>query len=123
MTRPAHTEDTFNREELFHVYIQIDTIPHPKPNPLGWIQKDVDLQIMKQCPFKFAITNRYIDEVTCEGVPLDVCQVILGSPYLWDQDAIHYWRLCKYRLVKDGKEFHINACKPQATKNLLIDNC
>ncbi|CAL2259851.1 unnamed protein product [Prunus armeniaca] len=150
MTRPADTEDTYNREELFHVNIQVkqsvvqaiidpgsqknlisealvrtvglNTTPHPKPYPLGWIQKDVDLQITKQCTFKFVITNRYIDEVTCEVVPLDVCQVILGSPYLWDRDAIHYRRLRKYRLVKDGKEFHINACKPQATNNLLTDN-
>ncbi|KAI5323954.1 hypothetical protein L3X38_033027 [Prunus dulcis] len=86
MTRPADTEDTYNREELFHV----------------------NIQITKQCTFKFAITNRNIDEVTCEVVPLDVCQVILGSPYLWDGDAIHYRRLCKYQVVKDGKEFHIN---------------
>ncbi|KAI5335208.1 hypothetical protein L3X38_025341 [Prunus dulcis] len=31
-------------------------------------------------------------------------------------------RLRKYRLVKDGKEFLINACRPQATDNLLIAN-
>ncbi|KAI5323730.1 hypothetical protein L3X38_032802 [Prunus dulcis] len=88
----------------------------------GWIQKDVDLHITKQCTFKFSITNRYIDEVTCDVVPLEVCQVILGSPYLWDRDAIHYRRLRKYRLVKDAKEFHINAYKPQATDNLLTAN-
>ncbi|KAK0581202.1 hypothetical protein LWI29_011272 [Acer saccharum] len=81
--------------------------------------KDVDLQITKQCTFKFTIIDRYIDEVTCEVVPLDVCQVILGSPYLWDRDAIHYRRLQKYRLVKEGKEFHINACKPKATNRLM----
>ncbi|CAL2240331.1 unnamed protein product [Prunus armeniaca] len=71
MTRPADTEDTYNREELFHVNIQVkqgvvqaiidpgskknrisealvkkvglDTTPHPKPYSLEWIQKDVDL--------------------------------------------------------------------------------
>ncbi|CAL2256726.1 unnamed protein product [Prunus armeniaca] len=65
MTRPADTEDTYNREELFHVNIQVkqsvvqaiidpgsqknlisealvrkvglETTPHPKPYPLGWI--------------------------------------------------------------------------------------
>ncbi|CAL2244416.1 unnamed protein product [Prunus armeniaca] len=101
MTRPTDTEDTYNREELFHVNIQVkqsvvqaiivpgsqknrisealvrkvglDATSHHKSYPLGWIQKDVDLQITKQCTFKFAITNRYIDEVTCEVVPLDVC--------------------------------------------------
>ncbi|CAL8129810.1 unnamed protein product [Prunus armeniaca] len=133
MARPADTEETYNHAELFHVNIQVkqkalvrkvslDTTLYPKSYSLGWIQKDVDLQIKKQCTFKFVITNRYIDEVTCEVVPLDVCQVILGSPYLWDRDAIHYHRLCKYRLVKDEKEFHINACKPQPIDNLLTAN-
>ncbi|CAL9009186.1 unnamed protein product, partial [Prunus brigantina] len=102
--------------------VGLDTTPYPKSYPLGWIQNDVDLQIKKQCTFKFAITNRYINEVTCEVVPFDVCQVILGSPYLWDRDVIHYQRLRKYRLVKDEKEFHINACKPQAIDNLLTTN-
>ncbi|KAI5336149.1 hypothetical protein L3X38_015415 [Prunus dulcis] len=82
MTRPADTEDTYNCEALFHVNIQ----------------KDVDLQITKRCTFKFAIRNRYIDEVTCEVVPLELCQVILSSPYLCDRDVIHYQRLRKYDL-------------------------
>ncbi|MDZ7970879.1 MAG: reverse transcriptase family protein, partial [Nostoc sp. DedSLP03] len=43
----------------------------------------------------------------------DVCQVVLGSPYLWDRDAIHYRRLRKYRLVKDGKEYIVNATRNQ----------
>ncbi|CAL2229057.1 unnamed protein product [Prunus armeniaca] len=129
MTRPADTEDTYNREELFDVNImgkqsvvQAIIDPGSQKNLISKALKDVDLQITKQCTFKFAITNRYIDEVTCEVVHLDVCQVILGSPYLWDRVAIHYQRLLKYRLVKDGKEFHINACKPQATDNLLTNN-
>ncbi|KAL6142111.1 hypothetical protein ACLB2K_060394 [Fragaria x ananassa] len=150
MTSPTDVAEAYNREELFHLNIQVkqsvvqaivdlgsqknrisealvrkvglETMPHPKPYPLGWIQKDIDMQITKQCTFKFAITNRFIDEVTCKVVPLDVCQVILGSPYLWDCDPIHYRRLQKYRLVKDGKEFHINACRPQFTDTLLIVN-
>ncbi|KAF6168567.1 hypothetical protein GIB67_005179 [Kingdonia uniflora] len=66
------------------------------------------------------ITERFIDKVTREVVPLDVCQVILGSPYLWDRDAIHYRRARKYRLVKEGKEFHINVCKEHVTTNNLV---
>lgn len=83
------------RNLFFECMVQkmgLETIAHPRPYPLGWIQKDVEMKVTKQCTFKFAITGRYIDEVTCEVVPLDVCQVILGSPYLWDRDAIHYMR-------------------------------
>lgn len=97
-------------------------MPRPKPYPLGWIQKDINMQIVKQCTFKFAIANHYINKVTCEVVPLDICQVILGSPYLWDHDAIHNKRLQKYRLLKYGQEFHINVYKTQSTDNTLIAN-
>ncbi|KAA8550299.1 hypothetical protein F0562_001983 [Nyssa sinensis] len=92
---PATTDE---KEELFNVQIQIkqevigaivdtgsqknlifaslvqklglDTIPHPKPYPLGWIQKDMELKIDRQCTFQFAITNQYIDEITCEVQPI-----------------------------------------------------
>jgi hypothetical protein len=43
--------------------------------------------------------------VTCEVVPLDICQVILGSPYLWDRDAIFYRRRQQYQFTKDGKDY------------------
>ncbi|KAF6175534.1 hypothetical protein GIB67_038108, partial [Kingdonia uniflora] len=88
------------------------TIAHPKPYGLGKIQKDADLMITKQCTFKFAITERFIDKVTCE--------VILGSTYLWDRDVIHYHRVLKYSLVKGGNEFHINACKEHVTTSNLV---
>lgn len=76
---------------------------------LGWIQKDVELKITKQCTLRFAITEKYIDEVTCEVVPLDVCQVIFGSPYLWDRDAIHYRRLQKYRFLLEKESRLLNT--------------
>ncbi|KAF6159259.1 hypothetical protein GIB67_032030 [Kingdonia uniflora] len=41
-------------------------------------------------------------------------------PYLWDRDAIHYRRARKYRLVMEGKEFHINACKEHVTASNLV---
>ncbi|KAK1559947.1 hypothetical protein Q3G72_020327 [Acer saccharum] len=64
-----------------------------------------------------AVSN-LINELSTLKAP-HVCQVILGSPYLWDRDDIHYRRLRKYRLVKEEKEFHINACKPKATNRLM----
>ncbi|KAA8546775.1 hypothetical protein F0562_003204 [Nyssa sinensis] len=100
-TRSSSPTTTNEKEELFNVRIQIkqevigaivdtgsqknlistslvqklglDTIPHPKPYPLGWIQKDMELKIDRQCTFWFAITNQYIDEITCEVVPINIC--------------------------------------------------
>ena len=33
---------------------------------------------------------------------IDVCEVIVGSPYMWDRD-VAFTRSNEYRLVKDGK--------------------
>lgn len=59
----------------------------PKPYPLEWIQKEASTSVTKQCTFKFEFDETYTDEVTYDVVLLDVCQVILGSRYLWDKDA------------------------------------
>jgi hypothetical protein len=50
-------------------------------------------------------------EVEIDVVPLDVCGVVFGSPYMYMRDAIFMKRLNQYRLVKDGKSFIINAHK------------
>lgn len=49
-------------------------------------------------------------------IPLDICGVILGNPYLWDIDALYYRRLNKYKLVKDGKDYLVI---PQKRKKKL----
>jgi hypothetical protein len=37
---------------------------------------------------KFAISSKFVDEVTCDVVPLNECEMVLGSPYLYDHKAI-----------------------------------
>ncbi|CAL8137529.1 unnamed protein product [Prunus armeniaca] len=70
--------------------LRLTTTPHPNPYPLGWIQKDVKSQITRKC------TREYIDEVTCEVVPLDVCQ--------------------------DGVEYFIHASKVSLSNSLISAN-
>ena len=64
------------------------TEPHPHPYSLGWFRKDVELRITKRCILRIAVTAQFIDEVTCEVVPLDICQVMFGNSYLYIRDAL-----------------------------------
>ena len=73
----------------------LETFNHTNPYPLGWVHRNASLQVTKQCKLKFTICAKYIDEVMVDVVPLDICGVILGNPYMWDRDGIYYKRLNK----------------------------
>ena len=73
---------------------------HKKPSPLGWVCKDKLLQVTKQCDLKFAIKSKFIDEVKFDVVPLNICGIVLGSPYLYDRKEIFYRKHNQYKLFK-----------------------
>jgi hypothetical protein len=41
---------------------------------------------------KFAVNDKFSDEVELEVVPLDVCKVVFESPYMYMRDDIFMWR-------------------------------
>ena len=49
-------------------------------------------------------------------IPLDICGIVLGSPYLYDHDAIFYRKEHKSHLKKYGIGYIVRAHK---TKNHL----
>ena len=55
-------------------------------------------------------------------VPLDVCEVVMGSPYMWDRDVIFLRRANQWKLVKEGKTYLINAYKGKEKISLLSAN-
>jgi hypothetical protein len=95
------------------------TKPHKKPYHLGWIHNDNQLQVNKQCVLKFAINSQFIDEVELEVVPLDICGIVLGSPYLYDRKAIFYREDNKYQLTKYGKEYVVRAHQKKLNLSLI----
>jgi hypothetical protein len=45
-------------------------------------------QVTHECRLNFCISNQIVDELEFDVVPLDVCEVIFMSPYLWDKYVI-----------------------------------
>jgi hypothetical protein len=89
--------------------LKLETIPHPKPYPLGWICDNDKLQVTRRCKLRFAITANFIDEVELDVIPLDICGIVLGSPYLYDRKAIFHRHENKYHLFKNGVEYIVRA--------------
>jgi hypothetical protein len=62
----------------------LETKPYPNPYPLGWVCDKAKLNVTKQCSVKFAFASNLIDEVYLDVVSLDICVIVLGTPYLYD---------------------------------------
>jgi hypothetical protein len=60
--------------------LKLETSPHPKPYPLGWICDNAKLQVTRRCKLRFVITVNFVDEVELDVIPLDICGIVLGSP-------------------------------------------
>jgi hypothetical protein len=68
----------------------LETRPHLRSYPLGWNCDNSQVNVTKQCKLQFVITSSFIDEVELDMVTLDICNMVLGSPYLYDMKAIFY---------------------------------
>jgi len=66
------------------------TTPHKKPYPLGWVCDKAKLQVTRQCKLRFSFGSTFVDEVKLDIVPMYICGIVLGSPYLYDEKAILY---------------------------------
>lgn len=55
-------------------------------------------------------------------VLLDVCDVVIGSPYLWDHDIIFMRRGNEWRLVKEEKPYLINTYNDKKNISLILIN-
>nr|CAD1844295.1 unnamed protein product [Ananas comosus var. bracteatus] len=76
-----HSQKNLISENLVQ-RLGLSTTPHPHPYPLGWINSKIEMKIDRECKVKFPVTGVYIDEMLCEVVSLNICNLIFGSPYL-----------------------------------------
>jgi hypothetical protein len=64
----------------------LSTTPHLHPYNIGWLRQGQDLCVSQQCRLSYDI-QPFKEEVLCDVAPLDVCDVLLGQPYMWKRHA------------------------------------
>jgi len=60
-----------------------------------------------------------VDEVKLDVIPLDICAMVLGSPYLYDRKAIFFRHENKYQITKDRVEYIVRAHQTKINANLI----
>lgn len=60
--------------------LDLETHNHPRPYPLGWLNKETQINVTKQCRLKFSITNNYIVGCGCLKIDPSKIDVIVKWP-------------------------------------------
>jgi len=99
--------------------LSLEKKPHKNPYPLGWVCDKTKLQVKKQCKLRFIIGSKFVDEVELDIIPLEICGIVLGCPYMYDRNPIFYQTENKYQLTKDGIEYIVKAHKLKDNFSLI----
>ena len=94
------------------------TIPHPQPYNIGWLHQGRDLRVHQQCHLPYSI-KPFTDEVLCDVAPLDVCDVLLGQPYLWKRHVVYESRPHVVIVTLGNKLYRIPEVAPPTTISLV----
>ena len=93
-------------------------MPHPQPYTIGWLRQGSDLCINQQCLLSYDI-KPFKDEVLCDVSPLEVCDVLLGQPYLWKHHVVYESRPHNVIITLDRKLYRILEVVPPASISLI----
>jgi hypothetical protein len=87
----------------FVAKIGLMTCLHTHPYYIQWLNNSGKAKVAHTTRVHFSI-GTYHDYVDCDVVPMQACSLLLGCPWEFDTDAIHYGRSNKYTLVDNGKQ-------------------
>nr|KYP48893.1 hypothetical protein KK1_029378 [Cajanus cajan] len=92
--------------------LALNTIPHPKPYKLQWINEEGGIVVNQQVNIPISI-GKYKDEVLCDIVPLDASHILLGRPWHFDKKkTIHKGLTNKISFHHLGKKIFLCPLSP-----------
>jgi hypothetical protein len=98
--------------------LALPTTPHPQPYTIGWLCQGSDLRVSQQCRLSYDI-KPFKDKVLCDVSPLEVCDVLLGQPYLWKCHAVYESRPRSVIITLNRKLYRIPEAVPPSAISLI----
>ena len=85
---------------------------------MGWVSQGRDIQVNKQCHLAYSI-KPFKDEVICDVPPLDVCDVLLGQPYMYQCHGVYESRPQSVTIKLGGQKYRILEVSPTHSESLI----
>jgi hypothetical protein len=99
-------------------WLALPTTPLPQPYTIGCLHQGSDLHVSQQCQLSYDI-NPFKDDVLCDVSPLEVCDVLLGQPYLWKRHVLYDSRPCSFVITLNRKLYRIPEEVPPSAIYLI----
>jgi hypothetical protein len=91
---------------------------HPQPYTIGWLLQGSNIHVIQQCRLSYDI-KPFKDEVLCDVAPLEVCDVLLGQPYLWKHHVVYESRPRSVIITLNRKLYRIPKVVPPSAISLI----
>jgi hypothetical protein len=95
----------------FVAKIGLMTRLHTHPYYIQWLNNTGKAKVTHTAHAHFSIST-YHDYADCDVVHMQACSLLLGHPWEFDIDAIHFGRSNKYTLVHNGKKITLLPLTP-----------
>jgi hypothetical protein len=95
----------------FMAKIGLTTRLHTHPSYIQRLNNSGKAKVTHTARVHFSI-GTYHDYADCDVVPMQACSLLLGRPWEFDTDAIHYGRSNKYTLMDNGKKITLLPLTP-----------
>jgi hypothetical protein len=91
-------------------------LPHPNPYYIQWVSDNGEMKVNHMVLLNFEI-GPYKDSIDFDVVPMTVCHLLLGRPWLYDRHVQYNGRANTYHLEFKGMKINLLPMSPQQIGN------
>src|SRR3954469_18340771 len=96
--------------------LNLKYLPHLNPYYVQWLSDSGEMKVNHMVRVNFEI-GPYEDSIDFDVVPMTVCHLLLGRPWLYDLHVQHNGRANTYHLEFKGKKVNLHPMSPQQIVN------